>query len=75
MFKFLFSKKSDKPEPLKNPTKLELRPNGREKMRITRGGAFINWTYPDQDPSIPAGMRKGTFLEQYDGNFSTESNS
>lgn len=44
-----------------------LKPSGREALRFTENGAVLRYTYPDQDESIPQGMRRVTFLENYEG--------
>lgn len=46
---------------------LHIKPEGRETVRYCANGVVIYWTYPDQDPRIPEGTRKGTFLEPYKG--------
>ena len=43
--------------------KIVFKPSGREKMRCTAAGPTIHYTYADEDPQIPEGMRRCTFLE------------
>jgi len=43
--------------------KIVFKPSGREKMRCTASGPTIHYTYADEDPQVPQGMRRCTFLE------------
>lgn len=43
--------------------RIVFKPSRREKMRCTADGPTIYYTYADEDPQIPQGMRRGTFLE------------
>ena len=50
------------------------KPSGREKMRCTADGRTIYYTYADEDPQIPQGMRRCVFLEHdpYQGRIGDE---
>jgi hypothetical protein len=39
------------------------KPSGRKKIHCTVDGSTIIYTYADEDPQIPQGMRRCTFLE------------
>lgn len=41
--------------------------SGREVCRWPADGPMLSYTYPDQDPRIPEGMRKVVYLEPYNG--------
>lgn len=43
------------------------RVDGREAIRYPASGPVLVYTYPDQDPNIPKGQRRVSYLEPYEG--------